>query len=137
MIQIREGNLVIMHSYNIPYLRVDVGGFLTVEQFQENLLNPKLWELVAEKSVKNLLINGSQLHRFGTGDTEWLTSGFLQKASAAGIGKVSVVVAGNVFNMLVQVFNAYAASGSNQQIEIRFFYDNQFYDGWETVSWFE
>lgn len=137
MIQIREDNLVIWHSENIPYTRVDLSGFLTAEQFQENLSNPKLWGLVAEKAVTNILINGSQLHRFGTQDLEWITTGFLEKAAAAGIRKVSVVVAGNVYDLLSNIFNSCAASASNDQIAIRFFYDNQFYDGWEAVSWFE
>lgn len=137
MIQIREDNLVIWHSENIPYTRVDLSGFLTAQQFQELLSNPKLWELVAEKSVANILINGSELHRFGTEDIEWITTAFLQRAASSGIGKVSVVVAGDVYQLLANIFDSCAANASNQQIAIRFFYDSQFYDGWEAVSWFD
>lgn len=137
MIQIREDDLVIWHSENIPYTRVDLSGFLTARQFQERLSNPKLWELVAEKAVANLLINGSELHRFGTEDTQWITTDFLQKAASAGIRKVSVIVAGNVYTLLANIFDSCAASASNEQIAIRFFYDSQFYDGWESVSWFD
>ncbi|MEW6208221.1 MAG: hypothetical protein AB1631_07630 [Acidobacteriota bacterium] len=137
MIQIREDNLAIWHSENIPYTRVDLSGFLTAQQFQERLSNPKLWGLVAEKAVANILINGSELHRFGTEDIDWITTGFLQNAAAAGIRKVSVVVAGNVYDLLANIFDSCAASASNERIAIRFFYDSQFYDGWEAVSWFD
>ena len=136
MIHIQEDHFVIMQADEIPYTRVEVSGPLTLEQIQERLDGQKLFDLIAAHQVTNLLLNTSQLWRFGTGELQWLSEVWAQKAKAAGIQKVAVVVASQVFALFTFLFDAAAEKVNDGAIEMRFFNDTQFYDGWESVAWF-
>ncbi|HXG63555.1 MAG TPA: hypothetical protein VNO70_00515 [Blastocatellia bacterium] len=137
MIHIQEDNLDIMYSENIPYLRVELSGFLTPEQYRERLSNEKIFSLAAEKRVGNLLLNLTRTHRFGTEELEWITKTWLARAAIFGIRRVSVVVQKQVYDLFKLLFDAAAGQVDKQTIEARFFHDNQFYDGWESVAWFQ
>jgi hypothetical protein len=135
MIQIQDENINIMYSENIPYTRVDLSGFLTFVQYKEKLSNQKLFDLIEEKGVENILLNHSSLWRVGTEDLDWIEKEWFSKASAAGIKRVSLVFSQQVFDLMTNLFQTIAIRVNTGSLEVRFFYDAQFYDGWESVNW--
>jgi hypothetical protein len=125
-----------MYSENIPYTRIDLHELFTVAQFQEKLSNPKLYELLTEHKVENVLLNLSQAWRVGTEDMNWLENTWLPKLSEAGVKKLSVVAANQIYELFINIFNAIEKAGNSQSVEVHFFQDYQFYYGWEAVNWF-
>ena len=136
MIQIQDENSNIMYTENIPYTRVDLSGFLTAEQQKEKLSNPKLFELIGEKNVVNLLLNLSQVWRVGTEDLDWIEKEWLPKLSTSGIQRVSIVCSQQVFDMLINIFNTISERVNKGSIQVQFFNDIQFYETWDSVNWF-
>lgn len=136
MITIREDTCVIMYSENIPYTRIDLYDLFTTAQFQEKLSNPKFYELLTEHKVRNVLLNLSRAWRVGTEDVDWMENTWLRKLSEAGIKKLSVVTSSQVYGFFINIFNSIEKKGNGQPVEVHFFQDYQFDNGWEAVNWF-
>ena len=136
MITIRKDSCVIMYSENIPYTRIDLYDLFTAAQFQEKLSNPKLYELFTGHNVENVLLNLSRAWRVGTEDLNWMENTWLLKLSEAGIKKLSIVTSSQVYGLFINVFNDIEKKVNNQSVEVHFFQDYQFDNGWEAINWF-
>jgi hypothetical protein len=135
MITIQEDNCTVMYSENIPYTRIDISGLLQTEPLIERLSDSKLFDLLQENHVQNVLLNMSQAWRVGTEDLDWVEKTWFHQLSGVGIRKVSIVTVGQVHDMLINIFQGMAESADKIGVEVRFFNDDQFYNGWDAVSW--
>lgn len=136
MITLQEDNCTVMYSENIPYTRIDIAGLVHTAQFIEKLSDPRLFALLTEHQVSNVLLNMTQTWRVGTEDLEWIENTWLSRLSAAGVKKVSVVIVDQAYEMLRSIFHEIELNASRIGVGIRFFTDDQFYSSWEAVSWF-
>jgi hypothetical protein len=89
-----------------------------------------------ENGVQNVLLNMSQAWRVGTEDLDWVAKSWFHQLSGVGVRKVSIVTVSLVRDMLVNVFQGMEESADKIGVEVHFFSDEQFYNGWDAVSWF-
>lgn len=128
MDKLGDDKVALMYTENIPYTRIDVNDFLTSPEFQEKLANPQIFELFQAKSVQYALLNLSRMSPTRTDDLEWIVE---QWFGQSGLAKLSVVVNSDIYDFFGAILK------NMETPNLRFFYDEQFYDGWEAVNWFE
>lgn len=136
MVTIQDENCVIRYSPSFNYIRVDFDGFFTADQFKAQVGSAKLFELIADKGMENILINLTPAQRVGTEDLDHLEKVWCPAVAHLGIKRVSIVTSSYMFDMFVNIYNGIEAKMSNSTPQMRFFRDTQFYDTWESVDWF-
>jgi len=138
MLVLQDEHTAIMYSPNIPYLRVDLGGLLQLDAFQQVLTNKFIFALVAAKSRPHVVLNGAQLAKLGTDQVEWLGATWSRRAAASGMKRCSFVALGaQHFALFSQIFEHSGTKAARANgLDLRFFPIEQFHETWEAVSWF-
>lgn len=130
-------NLTVRIAENINYVWVLINEQTNREEFVESLGDSDFHKLLKQNTVKNLLVDCSNMWSFGIPEmSEYLDVEFMTSMRSIGVEKISVIINDEVFSMLSFVFQGIENSHSRNSPKLRFFSGSQFYQSFESVNWF-
>ncbi|MBX7169969.1 MAG: hypothetical protein K1X72_03355 [Pyrinomonadaceae bacterium] len=137
MQQYSINNLTVRISENINYVWVLLPEQVTREDFAAMLGNSEFHRLLQQNNVQNVLVDCGNMWNFGIPEmSDYLDKDFTVSMRQIGVKKISVVINQEVYSLLTLVFQTIENSHSQSSPQIRFFDSLQFYNSFESVSWF-
>lgn len=137
MQQYSINNLTVRISENINYVWVLLPEEVSGKDFAAMLGDSEFHRLLQQNNVQNVLIDCSNMWNFGIPEmSDYLDKDFTVSMQQFGVKKISIIINQEVYSLLNFVFQSIENNHKQGSPQIRFFGSLQFYESFESVSWF-
>jgi hypothetical protein len=137
MEQFKIQDLTFRYSPDFNYVWVLIAEQTNSEQFGASLGSAEFYALVQRYKVKNMLLDCGKMWVFSIPDmSSYLDGTFAAQMRDNGVEKISVVINAETFSMLSGILQGIEFNHLQNPPQIRFFSTEQFYDSFDSVSWF-
>ena len=138
MEQVSIKNLTVRIADGINHVWVILDEQVNRETFAESLGDADFSALLQQHQTKNVLIDCTRMWSFGIPEmSDYLDTKLTASMRPIGVQKISVVVSDEAMSYLALIFQGIEVKHNDSTPKIRFFGASQFYESFDSVSWFE